>query len=366
MNTDRPSQTFFDGARVLVTGAAGTVGRSLVAALLDRGVARLRAVDNHEGDLYDLAQDYVDDPRLRAHLADVRQREGLDSLFIDTDLVFHLAALKHVELCERSPQSAVATNILGSQNVIGAALDAGVSRVLFTSSDKAVNPTSVMGTSKLMAERLFTSADALSREHGKARFAATRFGNVAGSRGSVVPTFCAQIAAGGPVRLTDPGMTRFVMTLDRAVGMVLEAMERFCGGEVFVTKMPVVRIADLASVLIDQVAPIYGFNPASVSIEEVGIRPGEKLYEELLAPEELRRGYEARDWFIVVPPFVAPDEVSERFEYRGWQLAPARRVYVSEDTPAISRDSITELLLEPGTLPAELAAQIAAVRGTGG
>jgi FlaA1/EpsC-like NDP-sugar epimerase len=218
------------------------------------------------------------------------------------DIVLHTAALKHVILCERAPFDAVQTNIMGVKNVIQAALLNDVERVIFTSSDKAVNPTNVMGTSKLMGERLITAANSLKMKR-RTIFSSTRFGNVLGSRGSVIPIFARQIEAGGPVTLTDRRMTRFIMTLEESCRLVLSAAEKARGGEVFVTKMPVIQIADLAKVMIEELAPQYGHDPAKMVTTEIGSKAGEKLYEELMSDEETRRTVELTEMFSVMPAF---------------------------------------------------------------
>ena len=169
-----------------------------------------------------------------------------------------------------------------------------------TSSDKAVNPTNVMGTSKLMAERLVSAANAHPRL-GNQIFASTRFGNVLGSRGSVIPLFIRQIRHGGPVTVTDPEMTRFIMTLDEAVGLVMDSLFLARGGEIFVTKMPVLRIGDLAEVMIEELASKYGYRPSDIPIETVGPRPGEKTYEELMNEEEIKRSIELPKYFVIQP-----------------------------------------------------------------
>ncbi|HKJ87815.1 MAG TPA: SDR family NAD(P)-dependent oxidoreductase, partial [Gammaproteobacteria bacterium] len=268
-----------EGKRILVTGACGTVGDELVRQLLtDAAFApeEVIGLDNNESDLFFLDQEYLEDARARFFVADIRDRDELERRMRGVDVVFHTAALKHVILSERSPDQAVQTNILGVQNVIAAATATGVERVIFTSSDKAVNPTNVMGTSKLMGERLMTAANSNKRGDGPV-FASTRFGNVLGSRGSVIPIFHNQIAAGGPVTLTDPDMTRFVMSIEESVRLVIDSAALAQGGEVFITKMPVVRIADLARVMIDELASGYGHDPESLSITEIGTKPGEKL-----------------------------------------------------------------------------------------
>ena len=295
--------SFFRDKRVLVTGACGTVGNELVRQLLeDYEVAELLALDNNESELFFLEQRFSSYPNASFFLADVRDRDKLCRKMKYMQIVFHAAAFKHVILCERSPFEAVQTNILGVQNLIYAALENKVKRVLFTSSDKAVNPTSVMGTSKLMGERLITAANSNLREDG-AIFTSTRFGNVLGSRGSVIPIFREQIRRGGPVTLTDPSMTRFIMSIREAVQLVIESVYFARGGEVFITKMPVMRIKDLAEVMVQELAPIYGYSPKSIPIDIIGVKPGEKMYEELMNHEETRRAIELHRYFAVLPAF---------------------------------------------------------------
>lgn len=296
---------FFREKRVLVTGCCGTVGSELVRQLLEIcHVSELVGLDNNESELFFIEQRHHQHEQARFFLADVRDREKLKSKMQGIDVVFHAAAFKHVVLCERSPFEAVQTNIQGVSNVIKAALESNVGKVIFTSSDKAVNPTSVMGTSKLMGERLMTAANSNLRRDG-CIFASTRFGNVLGSRGSVIPIFREQIRRGGPVTLTAAEMTRFIMSIQQAVRLVIDSAMLACGGEVFVTKMPVICIKDLAEVMIKELAPIYKHDPESIGIEMIGIKPGEKLYEELMSGEEIRRSYELERYFAVLPAFTA-------------------------------------------------------------
>ncbi|MQA92572.1 MAG: NAD-dependent epimerase/dehydratase family protein [Gemmatimonas sp.] len=290
------------GKRVLITGVCGTVGQELLRQVLTLGPDEVIGIDNNESELFFACERVRAHPNVRLYVGDLRDPSTLLRKMDGVDVVLHTAALKHVILCERSPRDAIQTNILGTQNVIDAALANGVERVLFTSSDKAVNPTSVMGTSKLMGERLMTAANALRRGDGPI-FASTRFGNVLGSRGSVIPIFERQIAAGGPVTLTDARMTRFIMTLEEAVRLVMESVFLARGGEVFVTKMPVVRISDLARVMVQELAARHGYDPEDVETVVVGSKPGEKLYEELMNDEETRRTIELTRYFVVKPAF---------------------------------------------------------------
>jgi FlaA1/EpsC-like NDP-sugar epimerase len=283
---------------IVISGAAGSVGKALVSTVLGFEPRELRLFDNNETELFFLEEGHRGSP-ISAVLGDVRDRETLVGAFKEADIVFHLAALKHVPLCERNPLEAVQTNIVGVQNVTAAAIEVGVPHVLCTSSDKAVNPTSVMGASKLMGERLVAAANIV-KQKGQI-FVCTRFGNVLGSRGSVMPIFCEQIRRGGPVTLTDTDMTRFIMTLAESVDLILESASLARGGEVFITKMRAVRIVDLARAMIAELAPEFGVDPARIEIKITGQRPGEKIYEELMTSEETRRSIEFDRHFAVLP-----------------------------------------------------------------
>jgi len=290
--------------RVLITGVCGTVGSELLKLLMSPKYkpAEVIGLDNNESELFFTDQRYLDDARARFFVADVRDRGTMCRLMENIDIVFHVAALKHVVLCERSPYEAVQSNILGVNNIVEAAIANGVEKVIFTSSDKAVNPTNVMGTSKLMGERIITAANGSART-GNTIFASTRFGNVLGSNGSVIPIFHRQIANGGPISLTDEGMTRFIMSIEEAARLVVDSASIARGGEVFITKMPVIRIKDLAEVMVTELAGHYGYQPDQIEIRVIGSKPGEKLYEELMSDEETRRAIELKDYFSVLPAF---------------------------------------------------------------
>lgn len=327
---------------VFITGVCGTVGCELLRQLVQFGPREVVGIDNNETDLFFLSEQYRDRPNVRLHLGDLRDRDELQRRMRGVDVVLHAAALKHVILCERSPREPVHTNILGTQNVIDAAYACGVQRMLFTSSDKAVNPTNVMGTSKLMGERLVTAANALDRASGPI-FASTRFGNVLGSNGSVIPLFKRQIAQGGPVTLTDPAMTRFIMTLEEAVRLVMDSVFMAHGGEVFVTKMPTIRIEDLAQVMVRTLAPQHGHDPQAVEVVTTGTRPGEKLYEELLSDEEIRRARELETYFVVLPAFHYLYD-SGGYTYPGQKQQPVARSYNSSVEEPMSQDKLQAYL----------------------
>jgi FlaA1/EpsC-like NDP-sugar epimerase len=334
--------------RVLITGVVGTIGHELLRQLVRREPSEIIGIDSNESELFFVQQEFARSPIVRLYLTDIRDACQLARRMEGIDIVLHTAAYKHVFLCEQAPNNAVQTNILGTQSIIDAASAQNVERVIFTSSDKAVNPTSVMGTSKLMGERLITSANAI-RRNGKPIFASTRFGNVLGSRGSVVPLFVRQIAGGGPVTLTHPQMTRFVMTLQDAVRLVMDSVFLACGGEVFITKMPVTGIRDLATVMIEELAPHFGHNPTDIPIKQIGVIPGEKLYEELMSEEETRRTVELSRYFVVLPA-LRPIYNVVAYEYPDFIRGSVDGAYNSSNQPPMSSAALRHLLVDGGLL----------------
>lgn len=343
--------SIYAGKSVMVTGACGTIGAQLVKQLLaneEYAPKELIGIDNNESALFFLDQLYLKDSRARFFVTDIRDRRALTELCRSIDVVFHTAALKHVILSERSPEQAVQTNIEGVQNIISAANHSSVEKVIFTSSDKAVNPTNVMGTSKLMGERLITAANSNKRESGRI-FVSTRFGNVLGSNGSVIPIFRKQIAEGGPVTLTHPDMSRFVMSVLDSVLLVLDSAELAKGGEVFVTKMPTIMIKDLAEVMIECLAPRYNLRPGDIEISEIGVKPGEKLYEELMNTEETRRTIELKKYFSVLPAFLGSSH-AEDYRYPDAIAQEVREPYNSSTQTPLDKDQLVVLLRSIGTI----------------
>jgi len=333
------------GKRVLITGVCGTVGTELLRQLLETGEyspAEVIGIDNSESNLFFLDQTYINEPRVNLSVTDVRDLDSVRRKMEGIDLVFHTAALKHVILSERSPEQAIQTNIFGVQNVIEAASSCNVGKVIFTSSDKAVNPTNVMGTSKLMGERLMTAANS-NRRACNTIFSSTRFGNVLGSNGSVIPIFKKQIASGGPITLTDNEMTRFVMSIEESVRLVIDSANLEKGGEIFVTKMPVVRIADLAEAMIRLLAPVYGIDEGDIKTKIIGSKPGEKLYEELMSDEETRRSVELDQYFSVLPAFRGIYHDID-YSYDSITSTKVTNPYVSSIEKGLSVENIMQLL----------------------
>jgi len=333
---------FYKNKRILITGAAGTVGREMVRQLYALGPAELRLMDNNESEMFFLMEEYKSN-NVHCFLGDVRDSEKIRKLADGIDIIIHTAAFKHVILSEYNPFDVVQTNIMGVENIIRAATSGGVKYVLFTSSDKAVNPTNVMGTSKLMGERLITAANAV-KNNNSTIFSSTRFGNVIGSRGSVVPLFMNQIKGGGPVTITDKRMTRFIMTIEEAARLVLKSIVISKGGEVFVTKMPVVRIPDLAEVMIDILAPKYGYNTSDIKTIEIGAKPGEKVYEELMNEEEVTRSMELKDMFVITPAFKSIYQ-SINYKYTETVSSKVNKSYISVSEKNMGKDKLKQFLI---------------------
>ncbi len=233
----------------------------------------------------------------------------------NVDVVFHAAALKHVPLCEYNPFEGVKTNVTGTQNLIDVALDEEVERFITISTDKVVNPINVMGATKLLAERLTTSAD-LYKGDRETVFSVVRFGNVLNSRGSLLPLIRKQVNSGGPVTLTHTDMTRFVMSIHEATELVMEAAVKAKGGEIFILKMPAVRIKELIEVIVDELGPKYGYSPGEIEIKDIGIRAGEKLYEELMTVEETVHAKKIDNMYVVFSRESFDKEVENNFSYR--------------------------------------------------
>lgn len=273
--------------QILLTGGTGSFGRAFVRRMLavDPSCV-IRVYSRDELKQFEMEREFHRDPRLRFFLGDVRDAGRLARAMYGVDWVVHAAALKHVPLCEYNPAEAIKTNIMGAQNVVDCAIDAGVARTVGLSTDKAVNPVNLYGATKLCAEKVLVHGNVYAGTRNS-RFAMVRYGNVVGSRGSVIPLFVKQ-AASGVLTVTDERMSRFWISLEQAVDLVLDAFGAMVGGEIFVPKIPSMRLTDLARAI----AP-------HAMIKEVGIRPGEKLHEVLLTAEESRNARDIGSHYIV-------------------------------------------------------------------
>lgn len=288
-----------DGKNALITGGGGSISRATLHNFLETDLAKIRIIDNHEPNLSDLQKRY-DDDRLRYLAGDIRDADRLQRALEKIDIVIHMAAMKHVNICEYNSFEAVKTNVNGVQNIVDEAIEANVDRIVFTSSDKAANPANTMGATKLLGEKLITAGNKYRGERD-IRFASVRFGNVVNSSQSVIPIFAEQIRKGGPVTLTDRRMVRFFLTPVGVFNLITSAIKEMEGGEVFIRKMPAIRIEDLANVMVDLLAPEYGYDPNEIDIEETGKRIGETIHEEIITEREWERLVESEDFYAIIP-----------------------------------------------------------------
>lgn len=331
-------KNFLKNKDILVTGGCGSVGSALVKDLLQYDVKRVRSFDINETGQFNL-QEHVRSSRLRVLIGDIRDKRRLDWAMKGVDIVFHAAALKHVPMCEYNPFEAVSTNVYGTQNLIDVARDEGVDRLLAISTDKAVNPINTMGATKLLSEKLVLNASA---GDVKTLFSCVRFGNVLNSGGSVIPVFHRQVREGGPVTVTSREMTRFFMSSQDSVDLILKSAYKMRGREIFILKMKSLRIIDLAEVMIEELAPKYGYKPRDIKIGMIGIRPGEKLYELLMTEEEAQHVEDRGDMFVLKPGIVSPHVVTKETVKK--PLDP--KEYVSKCTRLLTKDEIRKVLRE--------------------
>lgn len=333
--------------KILITGVCGTIGSELLCLLSDSNRfpnCEIIGIDNNESQIFFQELEYKNNPAVKLALADIRDRDACKRHMRGVDIVLHAAALKHVIICEKSPMEAIQTNINALNNLIMVAQEIGVQRFIFTSSDKAVNPTNVMGTSKLMGERLVTAAN-YDQPDQRTIFASTRFGNVLGSSGSVVQIFKQQILQAGPVTLTDKEMTRFIMTKREAAELVIESCICAQGGEVFVTKMPVVKIIDLAKTMIEELCKHDPELKHGIDLIEIGSKPGEKMYEELMSEEETNRAIELAKFFAILPAVKVLDD-DKNYEHHDIVSNVVKNAYNSKFEREICQTKISKLLHE--------------------
>lgn len=324
------------GASILITGGTGSFGKAFIDyALRELDPHRLVIFSRDELKQYEVRQLFHDDPRLRWFIGDVRDERRLLRAMHGVDYVVHAAALKQVDTAEYNPFEFVKTNVFGSQNVIEACIDSGVSRVVALSTDKASSPINLYGATKLTADKLFVTGNHYAAAYDT-RFAVVRYGNVMGSRGSVIPYFRQLAAAGRSLPITDLRCTRFFITLPQAVRMVVDAFDLMQGGELLVPRIPSMKVTDLAQAI----AP-------GAAMHDIGLRPGEKLHEEMISPEEGRRAITVQDqkYFVIQPdlatwgyqPPVDGKPVDDGFAYRS---DTNHEWYSQEEIRAILEDGI--------------------------
>lgn len=325
----------FNDSVLMITGGTGSFGRTLLNRLLKSDAAEIRVFSRDEKKQEDLRIS-VNNEKLRFYIGDVRDADSLRNAMKGVNYVFHAAALKQVPSCEFYPMEAVKTNILGTENVLKIAAKSGVQRVVVLSTDKAVYPINAMGISKAMAEKVMIS-EARSQQRGETLFCATRYGNVMASRGSVIPLFVSQIKEEKPITLTDPKMTRFLMSLENSVDLVLYAFENAKQGDIFIQKAPASTIEDLALAL----------NEIFVSkspIQVIGTRHGEKLYETLVSREEMSHAKDLGNHFRI--PADNRDLNYAKYFSEGDKDISSFEDYTSHNTKRLNTEQIKQLLLE--------------------
>lgn len=304
--------SILDGSSILITGGTGSLGKSLVSHLLtNTGARRVAIFSRDELKQHQMRADFQDDPRLRWFLGDIRDLKRLEHAFHSVDFVIHAAALKQVDTAEYNPTEFIKTNVLGSQNVIDAAISSGVKRVVALSTDKASSPINLYGATKLTADKLFVAANNYGYAYGTT-FSVVRYGNVMGSRGSVIPFFKDLAMQGKSIPITDLRMTRFLISLEQAVNFVMDSLEIMKGGELYVPRIPSMKIVDLAQAIA----------PGSEMVE-IGMRPGEKLHEEMISSDDSRRTIDLGGRYVVTPVvaewgYVEPvgKKVTDGFAYK--------------------------------------------------
>ncbi|MGM1034219.1 MAG: polysaccharide biosynthesis protein [Bacillota bacterium] len=320
---------------ILVTGGTGSWGYELVRQLLEYEPREIRIFSRNESNQFTMKQEFDNNPKLNFIIGDIKEKEAIMEASQGVDYIFHLAALKHVPVCEDQPIEALKTNVIGTQNVIEAAISCNVHSVVNISTDKASNPSNFYGLSKAMAERLIIHANTLKTN---TRFVCIRGGNVLGTNGSVIHVFKKQIKEKGKIGITDLNMTRFFLTIEEAIKLVFKATFESIGGEIFVMKMPSCKIIDLAEVLME------ASNKTNVGVEVLGIRPGEKLHEILLSEYESTTAIVYDDEYYVILPSIQINGVKEH--YANYQ--PVNLEDYNSGTGLMNKSQIAEMLKNGG------------------
>ncbi|MBN2602730.1 MAG: SDR family NAD(P)-dependent oxidoreductase [Candidatus Thermoplasmatota archaeon] len=332
----------FKDKKILVTGGTGCIGSEIVRNLLKYDPKVIRILSNDEDSMFRLMQELGDYDNTRFLIGDIRDKERLKLAMENIDIVYHAAALKHVPLCEYNPFEAIKTNVLGTQNVIETSLGNDVDKVINISTDKAVNPINTMGATKLLAEKLIIDANE-GKGIKKTIFTSVRFGNVLFSRGSVIPLFEKQIEQKKPITITNPKMTRFVMSIKDTVDLVFLATLMAKGGEIFIFKMPVVRLGDLTEIIIEKYSELYGYNKDEIHTKIIGNRAGEKIFEELMTESESEIAFETEDMLIIPPQLELENLNYDVKDYSNASKCKLNR-YVSKDIRPLSGKEIKKLL----------------------
>ena len=324
----------FKGKTVLITGGTGSLGTALTKKLLKSDVGKIRIFSRDEWKQTNMKSELTD-KRLRFLIGDIRDAPRLDRAMENVDIVFHTAALKQVPVAEYNPFEFIKTNVDGTQNVIDACLDNNVELAIGIGTDKAVSPSNTYGASKLLMERLFIGANFYKGEH-KTKFICVRYGNVLGSRGSIVPVFVNQIKKGKKITITDPSMTRFNITMEEALNLIFRAIKNSKGGEIFIPKLKAYKVGDMKDAIVE------GLN-SSIKSEIISIRPGEKIHEFLINTDELRNTFENNEDYIIIDQQLQDSKFNEENILPRTKLNQA---YSSDKVDLLTKDELKEILIK--------------------
>jgi len=314
---------------ILIIGGTGSIGETLVSTLLENSFPKQIRI--YSRFLQKKLERYRE--KLRFFIGDIRDKERLNRAMQDVDIVFHLAALKHVVACEYNPFEAIKTNVLGIQNLIEVCIENNIEKVIFTSTDKAATPCNTMGVTKLLGEKLMTAAN-FYKGSSKTVFYSVRFGNVLGSRGSIIPLVEDQIKNEHPITLTHKDMTRYIMSINKAINLIIETLKIAQGGEVFVLKMDCIKIK--AS--------------KKIQIKEIGLFSGEKMYEELFSIEESYRTFEIENIFIIFPQITELFENIDLSKYKGIKKFDIKKAFNSKEAQFLSKEEILDFLIDSNVI----------------
>jgi len=328
----------FDGKKVLITGGTGSLGIALTRKLLKTDVEIIRIYSRNESKQVEM-QAKMTDPRLRFLIGDVRDLERLTRAVEDVDIVIHAAALKHVPIVEYNPFEAIKTNVLGSQNIIDACLRENVETVICVGTDKAVSPLNTYGATKHLMEKLFvTASNYVNPVRYKTKFLAVRYGNVLGSSNSVIPKFIEQIQSGKNITITDPNMTRFTITMDQAVNLILTAIKKGHGGEIFIPKLKAYNLDTLKNAILDILKK-------SVKTEKIPVRQGEKFHESLINSEELRNTFEIDNLYVIL------DKQMHAVTFSKWndlKETSLKDQYSSDNVEILTKEKLIDIIIKEG------------------
>ena len=324
----------FEGKKVLITGGTGSLGHALTKKILEMGVDTIRIFSRDELKQSQMNSEFMD-KRLRFLLGDVRDKERLSRALEDINIVILTAALKRIEAAEYNPFESIKTNVYGSQNLIETCLDRDVESVIAIGTDKAVSPLNTYGATKLLMEKMFVAANFYKGTHYNTKFSCVRYGNVLGSRGSLVPTMIERIKEGKSVTITDPKMTRFNITMNQALDLIFRGLSEGIGGDIFIPKLKAYRVEDMKDAIID----LMGKNP---EIEKIPVRPGEKFHETLINKDESRNVYESKNDYIIF------DKMTQNYNYDGIPNVKKSNIseqYSSDNVKLLSKEELKMILV---------------------